>query len=82
MAYVEGQAIALKQSASLIPGNLAVMSGLEGEGSLTYAVVHKNCAEVVHQASVGVCTKEFITFDGSSHAEKDPQSYLIQVSAC
>jgi len=77
MAYSRGPTTALKSSASLLPGNLAVLIGVEGDRSLTYAVTHKNCANIVHIAS-GVCTQEQVVFDTSE--DKDPASHLIQVS--
>ena len=78
MAYSRGPTTALKSSASLLPGNLAVVIGVEGNRSLTYAVTHKNCVNLVHTAS-GVCTQEQVAFD-TSEEDKDPASHLIQVS--
>ena len=78
MAYSRGPKTALKSSASLLPGNLAVVIGVEGNRSLTYAVTHKNCVNLVHTAS-GVCTQEQVAFD-TSEEDKDPASHLIQVS--
>lgn len=77
MAYSRGPTTALKSSASLVPGNLAVLIGLEGDSSLTYVVTHKGCANIVHTSS-GVCTQEQVTFDATG--DKDPASHLIQVS--
>ena len=78
MAYSRGPTTALKSSASLLPGNLAVLIGVEAGRSLTYAVTHKNCANIVQIAS-GVCTQEQVAFDTSE--DKDPASHLIQVLA-
>lgn len=77
MAYSRGPTTALKSSASLVPGNLEVLIGLEGDSSLTYVVTHKGCANIVHTSS-GVCTQEQVTFDATG--DKDPASHLIQVS--
>ena len=79
MAYSRGPTTALKSSASLVPGNLAVLIGLEGDSSLTYVVTHKGCANIVHTSS-GVCTQEQAFFDATG--DKDPASHLLQVSFC
>ena len=75
MAYShsQGPASTVKYSASHLPGNLAVLPGLENKTSLTFAVVHRNYVSLAHLAS-GVCTHEQAAYD-----ERDATCFLTQV---
>jgi len=75
MAYSKGATITLKSSASLLPNNLSVLTGAEGD-STTFAVVHKNSANIVHIAS-GVSHVEEVFFDKSD--SKDPDAWITDV---
>ena len=77
MAYSKGITTTLKSSASLLPNNLSILSGLEGD-STTFGVAHKGSVNIVHLAS-GVYTQLEVFFDESKDS-KDPSSYLTGVS--
>ena len=81
MAYsqFQGPVPTVKFSASHLPGNLAVLQGLENETSLTFAVAHRSCVSLAHLAS-GVCTHEQATYD--ELGDKDTASFLTQVWEC
>ena len=69
----QGPVCTVKYSASHLPGNLAVLPGLENKTSLTFAVVHRGYVSLAHLAS-GVCTHEQAVYD-----ERDTTSFLTQV---
>ena len=76
MAYSNKTVISLKSSASLIPNNLAVVTGLERESSVTYAVVHRGTVLIAHITS-GVCRYEQTSY--SELADRNPGCFLTQV---
>ncbi len=77
--YSKGPTITLKNSASYIPGNLAVFAGLERESSATYAVAHRSTVLVAHSTS-GMCTHTQTSYDDMN--DRDPACFLTQASRC
>lgn len=76
MAYSKGTTTTLKASPSLVPNNLSVLTGLEGD-STTLAVIHKGSINLLHSAS-GISTLDEVFFDEAKD-NGDPHSYLTGV---
>ena len=77
MAYSRGPVVHVNHSASLLPGNLAVVLGTGGSGSVTYAIAHKSCAALAHVAT-GTCRQTLVDRGNGDGVSKLP---LMQVRA-
>ena len=75
MSYGKDTSVKIKESASLVPRNLAVLQGLE-EGSLTYAVIRKHRATITATRAGSSKSEscETVSFSGS---EKDSSSKAL-----
>lgn len=67
MAYLQDALVKLKESASLVPCNLAVLHKLE-ESSVVYGVIHKNQATITH---VMPATSKFKCIDSDLGSERE-----------
>lgn len=77
MSYSKDVSVRIKESASLVPRNLAVLQGLE-EGSLAYGVIGKRGATVTYVSTdASTVESEAVGFSGS---EKDSSRTLTSVS--
>ena len=64
LSYREDTSVKMAESASLIPGNLAVAQGLQEDG-VAYGLVSRHVATVRYTSSAGAVESKSISFPGS-----------------
>ena len=79
MEYKPGSRIDLGSSASLIHRNLSVKRGLQAENGVSYGVVHRATAIIVHASPTGECTRQDVDYEPTK--DKDPMACIIQVAS-
>ena len=75
--YKPGPRIDLGSSTSLVHRNLCAESGLQAENGISYGVVHKATANIVHVSPTGECTRQEVDYEPTK--DKDPMACIIQV---
>ena len=78
LEYARSSLINLSSSSSLIPNNLCVARALRDETSVSYGVVHKGTANIVHVSVGGEPALKEVDYEPTK--DKDPMAYLTQVS--
>ena len=73
LSYGEDASVKMAESASLLPGNLAVLQGLE-EGGVAYGLVSRHVAAVTYASSTGAIESESVSFPG---AQEDASSRIL-----